>query len=147
MVGFAAAKKANAIMNFESNRDWILRVSNYPFLILSGGDTYIEKVEEKLGKGSRVIQEDPQSGAGEGHRFISPSADPARVATETLKRKVDELYVSSFRDYGDSAIERTATEVKQNTSAGIGSFLTMLKTSVDDAENMAPLDYRTTTVF
>ena len=139
MVGYAAAKKANAIMNFESNRDWILRVSNYPFLILSGGDTYITKVEEKLGKGSRVIQEDPQSGGGEGHRFISPSADPARVATDTLKRKVDELYVASFRDYGDSAIERTATEVKQNTNAGIGSFLTMLKSSVDDAEKMALL--------
>jgi hypothetical protein len=71
------------------------------------------------------------------HGFIAPSAEPARIATDVLKRKIEEFYVSAFRAYEDSAREKTATEVRQDVSSGVGAFLQLLKAAIDDAENEA----------
>ena len=137
-VGYSLARKSNVIFNKESERDHLLRVANFPFLNLLATDTQFENITAAMVKGSRVLQNDPANRTGKAHHFISPSAESAEVATEGLKRKVEECYITAFRQYGDAARERvTATEIRQDVSAGVGAFLQMLKSGVDEAENEA----------
>jgi hypothetical protein len=81
----------------------------------------------------RALRVDPKHGVA--HSFISPDSGPASVQTEVLKRKVEEFYIVAFREYGNAAAQKTATEVRQDVSAGVGAFLQMLKAGVDDGEN------------
>jgi len=134
-VGYLMARKANAIFNKESERDHLLRTANFPFLNIIGDDDQYDAILKGLKKGSRVLQNDPEH--SQVHGFIAPSAESAKAATEVLTRKVEEFYITGFREYGDSARERTATEVRHDVSSGVGAFLQMLKASADDGENGA----------
>lgn len=134
--GYLLARKANVIFNKESERDTLLRTAGFPKLVLSAGNELYERLVDALAAGSNVLQEDPANPGG-GHRFIGPEVAAAVAATEVLKRKVEEFYVSAFRDYGDAAQQRTATEVRQDVSSGAGAFLQLLKAGLDDAENNA----------
>lgn len=132
-VGYLLARKANAIFNKESERDHLLRTANFPVLTIVGDDDFVSNQMKKLRQGARVLQKLP--GESGSHEFMAPSSEPATVASKVLERKVEEFYVTAFREYGDAAREKTATEVKQDISAGVGAFLQMLKAAVDDAEN------------
>jgi len=134
-VGWLMAKKAVAMFNLESGRDNLLRVANFPFLNIFADNTLFDKVVGEIKKGTRALQNQPD--ASTGHDFIAPDPGPATVATEVLKRKVEEFYVTGFREYGDAARQKTATEVRHEVAAGVGSFLQMLKAALDDAENGA----------
>ncbi len=137
-VGYILARKANVIFNKESERDHLLRVANFPYLNLIASDEQYEAITEKMQKGWRVLQNDPSHRGGKSHHFIAPSADSAKVASDVLIRKVDEFWITAFREYSDSAQERvTATEIRQDVSSGVGAFLQMLKAGVDEAENGA----------
>lgn len=130
-VGWLMAKKANAIFNKESERDHLLRYANFPKLCLDEkDDTLCQKLVDNIQKGTSILQ-------GAGHVFIAPDTGPATIATEVLKRKVEEFYITAFREYGDAARQRTATEVRQDVSSGVGAFLSMLKSALEDAENEA----------
>jgi hypothetical protein len=135
-VGYQLARKANAIFNRESERDHLLRTANFPKLVLAAADNLFTTLIGDLTKGANVLQEDPGH-AGGGHRYIAPETGPASVAGETLKRKVEEFYVTAAREYGDAAQQRTATEVRQDVSTGVGAFLQHLRVALDDAENAA----------
>ena len=133
-VGYLMARKANAIFNQESARDHLIRAANFPKLVLMGGDQLLAALEDALKRGSNVLQGSKDHGA---HTYISPDASCATVATDVLKRKVEEYYITAYREYGDSAAQRTATEVRQDVSSGAGAFLQLLKAALDDAENNA----------
>lgn len=134
-VGWLLARKANAIFNRESERDHLIRTCNFPYLVIVGKDTVYKAIVAAIKTGSRILQQDPTSPGT--HKFIAPNSGPAKVATDVLIRKVEEFYVTGFREYGDAARERTATEVRQDVSSGVGAFLQMLKAAIDDAENAA----------
>lgn len=137
-VGWQLAKKANAIFNRESDRDNLLRVANFPKLNLIATDEQFAKLAEALVEGHNALQNDPTI-TGKAHHYIAPDTGPATVASEVLKRKVEEYYVSAFRMYEDSAREKqkSATEASQDVSMGVAAFLQLLKAAVDDAENTA----------
>lgn len=132
-VGWMMARKANVIFNKESERDHLLRAANFPFLLLVMADKQFRQTLNRIRQGIRAIQVDPAH--GHNHSFIAPGSESAQIATEVLIRKVEEFYVTFFQSYGDSARERTATEARQDVSAGVGAFLQLLKTAVDEAEN------------
>lgn len=134
-VGWMMARKANVIFNKESERDHLLRAANFPFLLLVMADKQFNKALQKIKAGVRALQVDPSH--GKPHSFITPPSEAAQIATEVLTRKVDEFYVTFFQSYGDSARERTATEARQDISAGVGAFLQLLKAAVDEGENNA----------
>lgn len=134
-VGWLMAKKANAIFNKESERDNLLRTANFPYLVLVGNDTQFAKMTADLARGARALQQDPTHTST--HSFIAPPTQSAQSATEVLNRKVDEFYITGFREYGDAAREKTATEVRQDVASGVGAFLQMLSDAVEDAENEA----------
>jgi hypothetical protein len=138
MIGWQLAKKSNAIFNMESQRDYLLRVANSPKMVIVGSDAMYDTVVDQLTKGANALQSDPTEGGAKSHHWIAPDTEPAKTASEVLKRKVEEFWVTAFRMYGDSAKERqTATEVRQDVSSGVGAFLQMLKAAIDDAENQA----------
>lgn len=131
-VGHSLARKANAIFNKESERDHLLRAANFPKLNVVGTGEVFKKVTQALRKGAIALWNDPKSPTT--HNWIAPDTQSATVASKVLERKVEEFYVTAFREYGDAAQERTATEVRQDVSAGVGAFLEMLKSGVDDGE-------------
>lgn len=133
-IGWLMAKKAVAMFNRESERDNLLRVANFPFLNIFAEDELYNSICDAIKKGTKALQNPPD---GKGHAFIAPDPGPATVATDVLKRKVEEFYITGFREYGDAARQKTATEVRHEVAAGVGSFLQMLKAALDDAENGA----------
>jgi hypothetical protein len=134
-VAWLLAKKNAVIYNNESIRDFGLLVSSFAKLILAvETDEQLDGLLDRLAKGHNVL---PEKGQGGGHRYIAPSSEPTRIATEVLKEKRDEFWTSGFKMYADAAREKTATEVRQDVASGVGAFLQLLKASVDDAENGA----------
>lgn len=133
-VGWLLAKKAQVIFNMESFRDWPLRTSSFPRLVLNAGNDLFDKITATLTQGGNILQEDPH-GEGEGHRYIAPDHSPSSVTTEVLKQKVQDFHRTAHREYDDSVQQRTATEVRQEVASGTGAFLQLLKAALDDAEN------------
>lgn len=132
-VGYLLARKQNTIFNLESGRDFLLWIANFPKLFVSAGNDLFQKIRAALQEGHNVLQEDPASARG--HHYDAPPTTSAAIANDVLERKVEEFYITAFREYGDAARERTATEIKQDVAAGVGAFLQMLKAALDDAEN------------
>jgi hypothetical protein len=135
-IAWLLANKAQVLFNQESVRDFGLRIANFAKLVLGieGGDQY-EQLLIKLLKGENVIPEGKDARGG--HRFINPSSEPTKNASEVLDKKVEHFWVSGFKMYEDAAAQKTATEVKQDVASGIGAFLQLLAAAVDDAENGA----------
>lgn len=130
MVGYYLAKKANALFNRESERDHIVRVANFPKFLTGKvtGDEF-DSVVKSFKTGNNVLQSDG--------RFDAPDTSSATLATDINEKKARELYMTAFREYGDAARERTATEVKQDVAAGAGAYLTLLSRTLDQAETWA----------
>ena len=133
LVGYTLARKANAIFNQESQRDHLLRAAHFPKLNLVADDELFDALVEALKEGSNLLQNDPENGST--HTHTSPNAGPAKTLNAVLERKVSEFWRTAFREYSDSAQERTATEVRQDVASGVGAFLQLLKSAIDDAEN------------
>lgn len=136
-VGWYLATKANRIFNKESERDHLLRIGCMPRLVLGGSTTDFQNTTGDLTKGATAIHEPSGKEASGVTRYVSPPMEPAVEQRETLVRKVEEFYVTGFREYGDAARERTATEARQDAGAGVGAFLQLLVSALDNAENGA----------
>ena len=135
-IAWLLANKAAVLFNQESVRDFGLRIANFAKLVLGiEGDGQYEQLLNKLLKGENVIPEG--KGASGQHRFINPSSEPTKNASEVLDKKIEHFWVSGFQMYADAAAQKTATEVKQDVAAGVGAFLQLLAAAVDDAENGA----------
>lgn len=132
-VGYPLAKKNVAIFNKESERDHLLRAANFPKFLVVGDDTVFGKINAELAKGAFAIQDDPNT--SKSHSFASPPTGSVEIATKVLDQKVEQFYKTFFREYSDTAQEKTATEIRQDVASGVGAFLQMLRAGLDDAEN------------
>lgn len=133
-VGWYLAKKNNVIFNKESERDHILRVANFPKLLLVGTEEQAKKKAADLKKGANVLHRIPGQDAD---AYIAPDASCATVAGEALEKKVKDFHRTAFNEYDQGVVPRTATEVRQVVSSGAGAWLQQLKTTLDGAENAA----------
>ena len=132
-VGYPLAKKNVAIFNKESERDSLLRSSNFPKMIVPAMDEGFAAVKKLVDQGSFLLQDDPS--AAKTIDFRAPPTASVEIATKVLDQKVEQFYKTFFREYSDTAQEKTATEVRQDVASGVGAFLQMLKAGLDDAEN------------
>jgi hypothetical protein len=128
-VGLYLARKVNALFNRKSRRDHVIASASFAKLMVDGDANVFQAVKEALAKGNNVLH-------GK-HTFDAPPTGPAEVATTVLEADTKELYLTAFREYGDAAAQRTATEVKQNVAAGAGAYLALLSTTLDQAEAWA----------
>lgn len=129
-VGYYLAKKQNRLFNRESDRDNLLRIANFPKFLIDGPPEVYQAVLKALKDGYNVLH-------GAGHKHTAPDTGPATLATEVLEKKSREYYMTAFREYGDAAAQKTATEIKQDIAAGAGAFLAMLAEKMDEAETWA----------
>ena len=131
--GYILSKKNNVIFNKESDRDWLERTSNYQKLVHYADDDEFAQAAKRLSEGSNFIQGDKDAS----HRteYISPDSAPATINRESLQQKIEHfLYVAS-KEYSDSAKEKTATERRLDDAEGVGAFLELLSSTIDEAEN------------
>ncbi|HRN54453.1 MAG TPA: hypothetical protein PK788_13235, partial [Gemmatimonadaceae bacterium] len=135
LVGFHLARKQNAVLNLESARDFLVWTANFVRLLIVGSDDTFNKVVAALQAGATALQDHPTNNRS--HGYIAPPTAPAELAGKVIEEKVKDLYITGFREYGDSASQKSATEVIQDTAAGIGSLLSLLVSALDDAENNA----------
>jgi hypothetical protein len=128
-VGYAAARKANAILNQESTRDWLLWAANFIRLLFDHNEAEWspDEVSDKLKSGWSILP-------GVNHKYINPSSESAKLASEVLKDKVRAFFDTVFQQYNDAAKERTATEIKVE-QRDLEAFMVLLRDTVDEAEN------------
>lgn len=130
------AHKASVLFNQESVRDFGLRISAFAKLLLKVADKkQFKELKDDLGLGSNVLPVD--ANANGAHEYIAPPAEPIASASDVLKQKIEDFWLSGFQMYADSAAQKTATEVKQDVASGVGAFLQLLAAAVDDGENGA----------
>lgn len=133
-VGWLLAKKANAIFNRESSRDNLINLANHPKLNIVGTNEQYDRVVKQLAEGANALQVKPGE---EPHGYIAPSSEPATIATAVLDKKREDFFTTALREYGDAARQKTATEVRQDVAMGVGAFLSLVATALDQAENGA----------
>lgn len=134
MVGYLLAVKEGAIWNLESVRDFAVRALSFALLrITVEGEDDKNKISEALKQGSNVLWQYAKE--GHPHDFISADSSWLSEAGEILKKKIEDFYHSAFKEYGDAAQQRTATEIRLESQTGIEAFLTLLVGSVDEFEN------------
>src|SRR5690606_3974502 len=110
-LGYQMARKFNAIANIESSRDFLIWAANFIRLRIETDDTD-EVVNEKLAKGWNWFR-------GTALEFVNPSSEPTVNASKVIEDKLKQAYLTFFREYGDAARERTATEIRQDIQSGI----------------------------
>jgi hypothetical protein len=135
-VAWVLSRKAQSVFNQESVRDFGLRISNFPKLVIGAAtDTQFQGIKNRLQTGENVLPEDKEATGA--HRYINPSSEPTVNASTVLDKKVEHFWASAFQMYADSAREKTATEVRQDVASGVGACCQLIAAAVDDAENGA----------
>lgn len=133
--GYILARKANAIFNKESAKDWLEWAANFPKLVHYANDELFNQTAQKISEGSNFIQGDTE--ARHATDYISPDTGPAEINRESLKQKIEHFLYVAFKEYNDSAKEKTATERRLDDAEGVGAYLELLKSTIDEAENHA----------
>jgi len=132
-IGYIMAQKANAIFNQESARDWSMFKARFPKLAIHPDiDLTDEQIEKRLKEGYTWFK-------APSLQYSSPDVAGVSAGTDVLEHKEINFYRTFFRSYEDSARLKTATEVIQDNRSGAESYLGMLKTTLDEAENFALL--------
>ena len=134
-VGYSMAKKACVLLNHQSTANFMMRSGGFPRFLVDayskdgGLDEKHWKLIERLAKaGSRVWP-------GASGKFVSPSMTNAQILCDLVDKRRQEFFQTFFQAYGDRASEKTATEIKQDFSTSTQAFLSMLATSIEEAEN------------
>lgn len=134
-LAYQAARRVNSVFNMESERDTALRHGNIARLAIVGTESFYEGVEKALALGFKLIRHDPENATQ--HYYMTPPDAPARLATDVIEKRVADFLFTTFREYGDAAREKTATEINQDRRAGLEAFLHIVVASLTEAENQA----------
>lgn len=133
-VGFLLARKENAIFNMKSVRDFAVRILSFALLRLTANDMEeYNQIVETLMKGASVVGQFGDT--SHPHDFISPDSSWLSEAASILKKDIEDFYQNAFKEYGDAAAQRTATEIRLESQTGIEAFLSLLVGAVDEFEN------------
>ena len=138
-VGYIWAKKCIAIANAESQLDHAHRNVSFQLFKFVGSNTQYKEGIQSLSNGSNIIRQEPES--KNEHDFIAPSSEFFEAAEARIKERIVRFFHGMFKDYGDAAQDKTATEIRLESQTGIESFLTYLATALDEFENNALFRY------
>ena len=133
-VGYLMARKCCSLFNMESELDAYGRLTNLPRLGIASNRTGkdFEELTDDIAAGRAILQIPPE---GNTHQYIIPPSEHMESRKERLKSKRQDFYSQSFREYGDSAAQTTATEMKQTWAAGVLAYLTHLARAVEKFES------------
>jgi hypothetical protein len=126
-VGYLIARKSVALFNKESELDNFGRLICIPRLSLAS--EHAQDNAEDLAKGS-VLTHPPESE----NAYLTPPSQALSALDQRLERKRQAFMVQSFREYGNSAKEQTATEKKQDWAGGVAAYLELEAGALQDFE-------------
>ena len=89
---------------------------------------HYDKIAAAFKAGSSIIP-------GAGGKFAAPSMEAAASKQAIIKSMREDFYTTFFQSYGDRAAQKTATESAQDFAQTTQAFLSMLATSINEAEN------------
>lgn len=139
-VGYIWAKKCIAIANAESQLDHAHRNVSFQLLAIAAKDKELfDQTIDTLKNGMSAMWQ-PLDGKNK-HEFFGPSSEFFEAAEARIQRRIERFFHGMFKDYGDAAREKTATEIRLESQTGIESFLTYLSTALDEFENNALFRY------
>lgn len=132
-VAHSLAESARVLYNSESELDHRLRSMSFSKLVISGDDEFFKSQVDALKKGSNVLQRLEEFG---GHEYVSPSADGLEVAGAHLEKKQKAFFKLAFDLISlEGSVQKTATEVALERSAGLASALAMVTSTMEDADS------------
>lgn len=126
-VGYLMARKGVALFNKESELDNYGRLICIPRLSLAA--EHAQENVEDLAKGSVLTHPKESENV-----YLTPPAQAFSALDERLERKRQAFMVQSFREYGNTAREETATEKKQDWAGGVAAYLTLEASALQDFE-------------
>jgi hypothetical protein len=127
--GLRLAKRTNTIFQKISERDHAQRTMHTNMFVVDTEDDAFRNIRRTVAQNGSLIQ-------GDGG-FENPSSEPVDSANQVIQEKVEGLYVDFFLDYGNSGVQKTATEIRQDFQTGLEALLQILATSLDKAESEA----------
>ena len=131
---FELAHLANEILNLNSELRYILRAGGLgQFLSLSATDDEFSSLVDGILTGVKALQLNPES--ANPHSFVGPDMGPVQGMLKTLEDKKQSFWQASLFEFSDQAVERSATEIRADFAASIGSFLASLAEAADESEN------------
>lgn len=132
-VGYLLALKQNHIFNFKSSRDAGAQNISYALLKLAGDKKQTDAIAKQLQRGANYITQYPDANGD--HDYLAPPSSHLDAVANILDKDVEHFYINAFKDYGDAAAQRTATEIRLESQTGIEAFLSLLVSSLDEFEN------------
>ena len=134
-IGYIMARKANAIYNMESARDFLLWVACFPKAMLDVLNEDKSLNRELLDELKKAIEKGSNVWPGKDHDFKGPPVDGAEIRNATLEIKQKQFMKTFFQVASDQAVERTAAEAKIDFKMGIEAYLGSLATVLDEIVN------------
>lgn len=134
-LGYQAARRLNSIFNMESERDAAVRRGNLARLVLVGSDGFFRQIKSYIVQGFNALRQDPKQ--TKDHYYLNPPVEPARLAGEIIKDRLQDFLFTTFREYTNAAKQKTATEIDQDRRAGLESLLVVLLDALTEAQNNA----------
>jgi len=128
-VGYNTALDARYLYNLLSDVRWAIRRTSFSKLAPTDflTEEQAELAKETLAQGHNFLTFPGN--------FIAPDASVYEVGYDIYKEEVRDFYVTALQSYEDAARERTATELRQEKSAGPHSFLSVLAAAIDEYAN------------
>jgi len=136
-LGYVMARKANAIYNMESARDFQLWAACFPKAMLDVLNEDKSLNEPLYNELRKVIDNGDNAWPGAGHEFKTPPVEGAEIRNATLEMKAKQFMKTFFQLAADQAVERTAAEIKVDFKTGVAAFLGGVVTTLDEMENDA----------
>jgi hypothetical protein len=125
--GYSVAEKSNDIFQTESETYHRYRMMMETILGVDSEDEAFRQLQKTMMEGGRVVQGKPS--------FEAPPGEPVQIGLDVVERLVEDLYTTLFLEYGNSAREKSATEIRQDYQTGLVSLLTTVQEKSESFEN------------
>lgn len=134
---YTLARINNAIFNLDSGLSWQFRKAQFQRMVFTGTQEDFAAYEEKAKKAgvTAVLESYGSEQGGKGHRYIGPDMSAADKALELRDRLLRAFWDAAQFAFSDDAAQRTATEIRADFAASIGSIESTLAGALDEVDN------------
>jgi len=132
-LAYLLAVKSMRLMGKESERDHLVRYASLITKVDESSPAVYEEHKMQQREGEYTHNYDP----GSKLYFASPPMDPAKENREIIKEKRENFFRVAYQQLNDQAAQVTATQIRQQSRGGVEAYLSLVSTTLDEAENKA----------
>ncbi len=129
-LAYLLARKSVVLLNKESERDHLVRLGSIITKVDESSPGVYEEHKMQQREGETTHNYEP----GSKLYFAAPPMDPAKENREIIKEKRENFFRTAYQQLNDQAAQVTATQIRQQGRAGIESLLSLISTTLDEAE-------------